>query len=467
MSIYILTDFGSTYTKMAAVDVKTSNIVGFAKSFTTIEDDVTIGFNNARREIFAQIGNVEIKKNLAASSAAGGLKMISSGLVPDLTAKASRLAAASAGAKVVKTYSYELTTHEAEEIAAINPDIMLVSGGIDGGNKGVLLHNASVIASVDADFLVIIAGNRSAAAEAADILEKGGKRAIICANVMPVFGKLNIQPAKDAIRDLFIKNIISAKGLDAAQAMMDAEIIPTPLAVFEACELLSHGTANETGLGELMAYDLGGATTDVYSMADGNPKNINTFVSGINEPFAKRTVEGDVGMRYSQSALYDLILEENPAQFYAEHGVTDSKMAEWLAICAADPSVLPLGKHEKYSTADNALAAEAIRISSARHAGYTERFFTAAGEAFSQMGKDLSQVKYVVGSGGAIINAKNPAQIIKYAAYSPRDLNLLKPNNPRFLLDELNSLAAMGLLGRFLPDVALHIMKEKFVDIPI
>jgi uncharacterized protein (TIGR01319 family) len=183
--------------------------------------------------------------------------MVSSGLVPDLTARASRLAAASAGAKVVKTYSYELTEHEQEEILAIQPDILLLSGGIDGGNKKVLLHNAQMLSKIDTSFFVIVAGNRSAAAEAKDILETGGKKVVVVANVMPAFGKLNIAPAKAAIRDLFIENIITAKGLDKIARIMDAEIIPTPLAVFEACQLLSEGIKDDKGLGELMAYDLG------------------------------------------------------------------------------------------------------------------------------------------------------------------------------------------------------------------
>jgi len=465
MKIYLLTDFGSTYTKVMAVDIESAKIVAFAKAFTTIEADVNLGFDAAKKEIAAQLGKIEFEKNLAASSAAGGLKMVSSGLVPDLTAKASRLAAASAGAKVVKTYSYELTDFEVEEIAAIQPDILLLSGGIDGGNKKVLLHNAEIVASVPAGFSVIIAGNRSAATAAAQILQRGGKNTVVCENVMPAFGKLNIMPAKAAIRNLFIENIITAKGLDAIAEIMDMEIIPTPLAVLEACELLSRGTEAEEGLGELMAYDLGGATTDVYSMADGNPKIPNAFISGIAEPFAKRTVEGDVGMRYSQNALCDLIAEDNPAAFYAEYGINAEKVSQWLEICKEQPGVLPMGEYEEYSDVDSAFAAEAIRISAARHAGYNETVYTPAGEMFSQNGKDLTQVRYVIGSGGAVINAANPRAIMQNAAYSPRDLNALKPLNPKILLDMENCFAAMGLLSRFHGDVALRVMKDGFKEV--
>ncbi|MCL2350457.1 MAG: methylaspartate mutase accessory protein GlmL [Defluviitaleaceae bacterium] len=452
MKIYLLTDFGSTYTKVMAVDVESKRIVGFAKSFTTIEDDVTIGYKKALNEIYGQLGNFTPAASLACSSAAGGLKMVSSGLVPDLTAKASRLAAASAGAKVMKTYSYELTEFEQEEIEVINPDIMLLSGGIDGGNKKVLLHNAGIIAGVPGDFFVIVAGNRSAAAEAKQILTAGGKRVVVCENVMPVFGKLNIMPAKAAIRDLFIENIVSAKGLDKVAAMMDMEIIPTPLAAFEACELLSKH------LGEIMAYDLGGATCDVYSMADGLPKGPNAFISGIQEPYAKRTVEGDVGMRYSMTALYDLIMEQDPS-------FASPDVSAWMEICKGDPSVMPIGENAKYSEIDASFAAWAVRLSAARHVGHVEKVFTPAGEMLSQEGKDLTAVKYIIGTGGAIINAANPAVILKEAIYSGRDLNLLKPTEAKILLDKQNALAAMGLLSRRDPQLAAQLMEEHFIEL--
>ena len=459
MSIYILTDFGSTYTKMMAVDVDKGEIVAFSKSFTTIETDVTEGYNNALAGIKSQLGDFVPAVFLACSSAAGGLKIVSSGLVPDLTAKASRLAAASAGGKVVKTYSYELTEFEMEEITAINPDIVLLSGGIDGGNKKVLLQNAETIAKTEGDFFVIVAGNRSGAMEARKILEGGGKQVIVCENVMPTFGKLNIDPTKAAIRDLFIENIVSAKGLDKVAEMMDMEIIPTPLAVYEACELLSKGCEGEKGLGELMAYDLGGATCDVYSMADGLPKS-GAFISGIQEPFAKRTVEGDIGMRYSLHALYDLICEEGGLGDFDQGDVAD-----WLDICKSNPDVLPQGEYSKYAPIDSAFAGWAIRLSAARHVGYVERIFTPSGEVFSQEGKDLTRVEYIIGSGGAVINAPDPKMILREAAYSPRDLNALKPQKPKILLDKENALAAMGLLARRHPKAALKIMKSSFTEI--
>ncbi|MCL2171928.1 MAG: methylaspartate mutase accessory protein GlmL [Defluviitaleaceae bacterium] len=457
-----LTDFGSTYTKITVLDMEKGKIIGFAKAHTTILTNVMEGFCLAQSEIDAQLGERVYTHNLACSSAAGGLKMVAIGLVPALTAKAARLAASSAGAKVMRTYSYELTDADIPEIAGIGADIILLSGGIDGGNKDVIVHNAQRIAQIEGVFSVLIAGNRSANQECAKILENAGKEVIICENVMPEFGKLNIDPAKDAIRRQFINNIVSAKGLDDAAAAMTDTIIPTPLAVYEALELLSRGAAGEAGLGELMAYDLGGATSDVYSMADGSPKGAKAYLSGILEPFAKRSVEGDVGMRYSLEPLYELIAEADPARLCRDFELAEEDVKNWMEMCRGNPAILPIGENARYAAIDEAFAALAIEISAARHVGHVDKVYTPAGEVLNQTGKDLTQVKYIIGSGGAVINAAEPAKILGYGVYHPRDGNLLKPINPAFLLDRENCMAAMGLLGRIAPEMAIKIMKEKF-----
>lgn len=460
MNLILAADFGSTFTKLTAIDVEKQRIVTCAKSFTTIQTDVTDGYSAALREIQERCDGVFSQK-IASSSAAGGLKMISVGLVPDLTAKASRMAAASAGAKVMATFSYELSPDDQERIGALLPDILLLCGGIDGGNKEVILHNARMIAGIGVSFAVIVAGNRSVAHEVADTIRGSGKRAVICENVMPAFGKLNIEPAREAIRGIFIENIISAKGLDRAGAMMDAEIIPTPLAVYNAMELLSRGTDAEDGLGDLMAYDIGGATTDVYSMAAGLPQKANTYLHGLREPFAKRTVEGDIGMRYSITSLIDLVGEE---EVLGATGVSAEELRSWVECCRSNPESLP-ERGSCCQRIDEALAALAVKISASRHCGFTETTYTASGEMALQTGKDLTAVKHIIGTGGVIINSSAPARMMQNALYSPSDLNLLKPLSARFLLDKKGILTAMGLLGSLYPECALRVMKEELVEV--
>ncbi|WP_434779646.1 methylaspartate mutase accessory protein GlmL [Neisseria sp. Ec49-e6-T10] len=459
MRIFLTADIGSTFTKVTAVDIEDKKIIGCARSFTTIETNVMEGFENALEELSVQCGKLTFEKKVASSSAAGGLKMIAVGLVPDLTVKASKLAVTNAGAKILKTYSYELSIQEQEEIYQLNPDMVLLSGGIDGGNKEVIIHNAKVLARIDRNFSIVVAGNKSAVDEIGQILRHAGKQVVLCENVMPEFNKLNIDSAKKAIRDLFIKNIISAKGLDNLQSILATEIIPTPLSVFDAACLLSRGTKTQAGLDELMIFDVGGATTDVYSMSDGYPSRPNVFVHGIQDPFAKRTVEGDLGMRYSILPL----VEEAGIEQIARHVQTDeATILNWLDVCQRAPDTVPeIGSLQKQI--DDEFAAMAIKISAARHCGFVETVFTSMGEALSQTGKDLTQVKYVIGTGGSVINSAKPEYILGKALYQPADLNLLKPLTPTLLLDKKYILSSMGLLSKLEPDVALSIMKEELL----
>ena len=116
MDPVLLIDFGSTYTKLTAVDAGGRIILATAQSYTTAAEDVSIGFHKALRLLSQKTGPLEYRARLACSSAAGGLRMVACGLVPGLTAKAARFAAFGAGAKVIKTYAFELTDDDAREI---------------------------------------------------------------------------------------------------------------------------------------------------------------------------------------------------------------------------------------------------------------------------------------------------------------------------------------------------------------
>ncbi len=142
-------DIGSTYTKLTAIDTVEKKILATSTAFTTIGTDVVEGFTSAYNKLEQRVGEFRYDELLCCSSAAGGLKMVSLGLVPELTAKAAKLAAASAGAKVVKTYAFELSQAEQNEIFEINPDLVLLCGGTDGGNKEVILANARRLCRVE------------------------------------------------------------------------------------------------------------------------------------------------------------------------------------------------------------------------------------------------------------------------------------------------------------------------------
>ena len=202
---YLTVDFGSTYTKLTAIDAAGAKILGTANAFTTISTDVMLGFNAALALLRDHIGAFDYDELLCCSSAAGGLKVIALGLVPELTSKAAKMAAESAGAKVIRTYAYEISEAEQAEIAAARPDIILLCGGTDGGNKDVIVKNAALICETPGNFSIIAAGNKSASRELQSIFSRSGKEYEITKNVMPVFGTLDTEPAKNAIRNIFIE----------------------------------------------------------------------------------------------------------------------------------------------------------------------------------------------------------------------------------------------------------------------
>ena len=149
------------------------------------------------------------------------------------------------------------------------------------------------------------AGNRVCADDIAEMLSAAGIDARIAGNVMPEFNVLDVEPARAAIRDVFIERIVHAKGIDKAEARFDAVLMPTPAAVMEGARLLADGNDNHPGWGPLMVVDVGGATTDVHSIASGAPADGSVVQYGLPEPYAKRTVEGDLGMRHNARTIVE------------------------------------------------------------------------------------------------------------------------------------------------------------------
>lgn len=456
MSNILLIDFGSTYTKLTAVDTETESILGTSQSYTTVESDIINGYENALSELRKQTGSIVFDKRIACSSAAGGLKMVAVGLVPELTSKAARLASLGAGAKVIKTYSYELTKSDLEEIDSSRPDICLLCGGTDGGNKEVIIHNAGMLAKSTGHFPIVYAGNRNATDECAEIL--ASKQCIVCSNVMPRLGITDSTPVQKVIREIFLTQIVKAKGLSKAQDLVGGILMPTPSAVLAAMKLLSKGTEREDGIGDLVAVDLGGATTDVYSMCNGHPTNPMTTLRGLKEEYAKRTVEGDIGMRYSIKGILEA---SSPYEISTISGLPEDICLEKINHLAENTDELP--STEEDQNLDVALACIAVRTAVARHAGRIEEYYTPMGVSYVQTGKDLGSVETIIETGGALVRTGYAEKIGQYALYSPKDPMSLRPKKAKILTDRKYILAAMGLLSTEYPEVALHIMKKELV----
>lgn len=456
MRAVLLIDFGSTYTKVTAADLEEQRLIATAASYTTVQTDINDGLENALKLLEKKTGKIEYEARYACSSAAGGLRMVACGLVPELTAEAAKQASLGAGAKIMKVYSYQLTEDDAEEIAELNPDIFLLTGGTDGGNKDVVIENAKVIASIPLDFPVVIAGNRSASRTCERIIRESGKQAIVCENVMPKFNQLNIEPAQNKIREVFLERIIKARGLSKISNLISGIMMPTPAAVLEAMSLLSKGTENQPGIGDLVAVDVGGATTDVYSMSYGEPDKVNTVIKGLPEPFAKRTVEGDIGMRYSAAGIVEAAGIANICRL---SGLSEERAWELIEQITSHTDMLP--DTEDVAKLDFALASMAVRVGMTRHAGYVEKVFTPVGETFLQTGKDLSRVEKVIITGGSLIHADNVKEIACQALYDLKEPMSLKPQHAEILVDKEYILSAMGLLSKYDAETALKIMKKE------
>ncbi len=460
----LLVDFGSTFTKAVAVDLARERVLGTARAPTTVATDVQQGLDAALRLLAERTGVGRFDVRLCCSSAAGGLRMCAVGLVPELTAEAARQAALSAGAKVVGTFSYELGPDDLAALAAARPDIVLLTGGTDGGNRAAILHNAAALASLPGAFPVVVAGNRAAAGEAAGILRTAGKDARVCANVMPRLDRPDLEPAREAIRGVFLERIVRARGLTAAESLMDDFATPTPAAVLDAARLLSVGAEGEPGLGDLLVLDIGGATTDLHSLCDGFPTRGGAIPKGLPEPFAKRTVEGDLGVRFNAGSIAAAF---GPSRLAARAGVSEDDLAEVLARFETRTAVLPEGDTALLRI-DRALAEAAALLAVDRHAGRYERVFTPLGPQFLLHGKDLGGVRVVIGTGGPLADAPDPRPILACAAAGAADADpeALRPARPEFLLDRSYLLAAMGLLGRIRPGLAVRLMKRALVPLP-
>jgi uncharacterized protein (TIGR01319 family) len=449
-------DFGSTFTKLVVIDLEGERVVGRAQSPSTVDTDITLGLRAGFEQIDRAQGVACTYRNkLACSSAAGGLRMVTIGLVPELTAEAAKRAALGAGAKVVGVYSYKLTKRELGELESIEPDIVLLAGGTDGGDQETIVHNAKGLSRSNLQGPIVVAGNKVASDKIQAILESGHKECIITDNVMPEMGVLQVDKARSVIREVFIRRIVEAKGFKKAEEFIDGILMPTPTAVLAAARLIAQGTPKEEGLGELMVVDIGGATTDIHSIARGESTEPGMVQKGLPEPFVKRTVEGDLGLRYNASSIVDAVGKE-----HFQSGLTSSNLDLEDAInrLRHAPECLPESEPERIL--DTELARSAARLAMERHAGTIQTVFGPEGQISIQYGKDLRGIKTVIGTGGPLIFNTSPAEVLEETVYSEANPFSLKPKAPDFFLDQQYLLYAIGLLSEVEPDKALRVAKK-------
>ncbi len=465
----LLVDFGSTYTKVIAVDLDKEEVLGRAQAPSTVQDNMLLGLQNALKLLTIhgrRIDDATIKKSrkLACSSAAGGLRLVASGLVPDLTLEAARRAALGAGAKVVGSYAYKLNEGDVHQIEQAACDIVLISGGTDGGNEDVILHNGGMLAGARLNVPFVVAGNRVVSEEVKNTLESKGKYVVKTENVLPDLDRLNVEPARSCIRDVFMRRIIHAKGLDKAQEFVGDILMPTPMATLKAAQLLADGSGKEAGLRELMIVEVGGATTNVHSVAKGY-SSAGRMVKGLPEPYAKRTVEGDLGIRYNAATIVDIVGEEKVLENIPGEGNREGlDLVKYTSFLGKNVGYVPTNEQEFLT--DLGLARSAVDVAVERHVGYVKELWGPEGVFYVQYGKDLTELRTLVGTGGVFAYNPHPEKVLEAALFNPANPFSLKPKSPDFYIDRTYILYGMGLLSDVEPLIALRVAKKYLVSYP-
>ncbi len=460
MDAYLLVDFGSTYTKLTLVGKDAEEVLITSSSYTTIETNVLDGFRKAFSKIEGYINenNINIIKRLACSSAAGGLKMISVGITPRYTVEATKRAALGAGARLLKSYSYFLSEGDVADISNSNADIILISGGAENGNTKYLLDNSKMLLKLKKNIPIIVSGNTATYLKLREIFKDIENEVYFVSNLMPDVNRIEPEEVRSKIREVFMKKIVSAKGMEDVESRIDEILMPTPTAVLYAAKLISDGINGNLGMGSTVIIDIGGATTDVHSVSEPIDENYNYYYDDLPEPYVKRTVEGDLGMRYSAISAY----EADGKEFFEKKGLNDDEALHACEFRSTNTSYLPT--EYKDAKFDNLLAEHCASVALKRHSGHTKESYVNGGFVTVQNGKNLKGIKNIIGTGGVLINSDVRYEILHNATLT-EDENTLLPTNPDYYFDQKYILSAMGLLSTVNPELSLKILKKSLIKL--
>lgn len=427
----LVIEVGSTITKINAFDkIGTDKPihVGQGIDLTTVNTDVNIGVQKAIENLKSNLNVTKLDwgEVLANSSAAGGLKMVATGLTMEMTAKAAKEAALGAGAILNYLTAGPLSSTDLRKILESNPNIILFAGGVDYGEQEIVIENAKKLASLNLNIPIIYAGNKVLEDDVKNIFSNTSFILEIVPNVYPSIDEFNIEPTRKKIQEIFSKHIIHAKGIDKLQDMVKKDIIPTPYAVLKICEILYDE------IGDLVCFDVGGATTDVHSVTEGSDTYKNLLINP--EPFSKRTVEGDLGVYVNAKNVNKYLEEENQS----------------LDLQYLKP--LP-GTNEEFYISYK-LTEKAVRTALDRHAGKIVEIYSATGKKILVNGKDLTNVNYIIGTGGALTRLKDSLKILDSVKIKEVYKKLYPLEKAKSILDKKYIFSSCGCIGMYYKDVA-------------
>jgi len=461
----LATDCGSTTTKAILIE-KVDGVyrqTWRGEAPTTVEapfEDVTRGVVNAATEIQELSGRTLIKDDgtiltpeasssegvdiyISTSSAGGGLQLVVGGVVRSMTAESATRAALGAGAIVMDTFATndKRKAHEQiERIRQLRPDMILLAGGIDGGTKKHVMALAERVKAARPrtrlgggfNLPIIFAGNKEVSAEIEDLLGEASDLQIVD-NVRPVMEHENLGPARDKIHDLFMEHVMAqAPGYDKLMGWSDAPIMPTPGAV----GLIMQTIAEERNI-NILGVDIGGATTDVFSVFGG---------------IFNRTVSANLGMSYSVS---NVLAEAGlPAILrWVPFDIEEKELRSRIGNKMIRPTTIPQTLSEL--KIEQAIAREALRLAFIQHKEFAvalkgvQQERTIA-DAFRQSGSGESLVKMMeldvlVGSGGVLSHAPRRVQSMRMMidAFSPEGVTELAVDSI-FMMPHLGVLSTVN-----------------------
>lgn len=471
----LATDCGSTTTKAILIEYHPETdeyrLTARGEAPTTVEapfEDVTRGVLNAILEveelrgrkflsgdalIIPQEGDDGADAYISTSSAGGGLQVIVGGVVKSMSAESAVRAALGAGAIVMDTLASNDRRRPHEKIDAIRqlrPDMILVSGGIDQGTVKHVVAMAEMIRAARPrsrlgntfNLPIIFAGNAAVQEQIREILGDACSLHVV-PNVRPVLERENLGPAREMIHELFMEHVMQqAPGYSKLMAMTDAPIVPTPGAVgylIEAVARQEHIT--------VLGVDIGGATTDVFSVFKG---------------VFNRTVSANLGMSYSVSNVLAEATLPNVLR-WVPFDIDEVELRNRIGNKMIRPTTIPQTLDEL--KIEQAIAREALRLSLIQHKAFAVELTGVQKErtisdAFEQdaSGKtlvDLLSLNLIIGSGGVLSHAPRRTQSARMMidAFLPEGLTELA-------VDSIFMMPHLGVLATVNPRAANEVFQK-------
>ena len=469
----VATDCGSTTTKAILIErtAEGYRLLGRGEAPTTVEapfDDVTVGVRNAVGELedltgrrFLTEEGIETPASgeagadlyLSTSSAGGGLQMLVTGVVRSMTAESAQRAALGAGAIVVEVLAVDDGRADHERIArirALRPDMILMSGGTEGGTVQHLLEAAELLVAADPRprlgrgfrLPVIYAGN-SGAREGVRKVLNGRVELLEVDNLRPELEREHLGPAREAIHRLFLEHVMAqAPGYDKLLTWTSGPIMPTPRAVGEMVQL----AAREEGT-DVLAVDIGGATTDIFSVFGGQ---------------FNRTVSANLGMSYS---ICNVLAEAGAAAIarWLPLPIPEGELRNRLRNKMVRPTTVPQTVEDLLI--EQAVAREALRLALVHHVALASGLkgvqqartmadvFTQAAAGGSLV--DMTSLGLIIGSGGILSHAprREQAALMLVDAFEPRGVTKLA-------VDSIFMMPQLGVLASVLPEAAMAVFRR-------